>query len=450
MPPRRTRRPAPAGLTRRRFLSSAALAGATFFVPKLSTRARAAATSGGRSGDLRIGLTGCGSQGRTLLLAALKIPGVRFQAVCDVWPYHQRYAANILKEYKQPVTSYTDHGEMLAKERLDAVLIATPDWVHAGQTTAAVKAGAHVYCEKEMATTVDDARSMVLAAKKAGRLLQIGHQRRSNPRYRHAENLIRGESILGRITHAYGQWNRSRPLEQGWPRGSELDAAALKRSGYDTMERLRNWRWYRKFSSGPIADLGSHQVDIFGWFLGQPPSGVLAAGGNESFPAREQPDHVMAIYEFKGPNGAARGFYQVLNTTSWGGYYETFMGEDGSLTISEDPKIGYMLREPQAGKKEWEDDAAKIQSMGKEAIELKIGETRKTGTGEHEEIGGAADAKKPPHQPHLENFFGAIRGEATLTCPGEEGFRTCVAILRTNDALAAGKRIVIDPQEYDL
>src|SRR5687767_10110701 len=189
------RRPTTTGLTRRRFLSSAALAGATFFVPRLATRARAAVTPGGRSGDLRIGLTGCGSQGRTLLLAALKIPGIRFQAVCDVWPYHQRYAANILKEYKQPVTSYADHAEMLAQEKLDAVLIATPDWVHARQTIAALKAGCHVYCEKEMATTVEDAGAMVKTAKAHGRLLQIGHQRRSNPRYRHAENMIRGESI---------------------------------------------------------------------------------------------------------------------------------------------------------------------------------------------------------------------------------------------------------------
>ncbi len=444
------RRPTATGLTRRRFLSSAALAGATFFVPRLARRASAATTPAGRSGDLRIGLTGCGSQGRTLLLAALKIPGVRFQAVCDVWPYHQRYAANILKEYKQPVTSYADHAEMLAKEKLDAVLIATPDWVHANQTIAALKAGCHVYCEKEMATTLEDARAMVRTAKAQGRLLQIGHQRRSNPRYRHAENLIRGESILGRITHAYGQWNRARPLEQGWPKGSELDAATLKKAGYDTMERLRNWRWYRKFSSGPIADLGSHQVDIFGWYLGTQPNGVLATGGNESFPNHEQPDHVMAIYEFKGPNGTARAFYQVLNTTSHGGYYETFMGEDGSLTISEDPKIGYLLREPQADKKEWEDDAAKVQGMGKDAIELKVGETRKTTGGEQEAIGAEADAKKPPHQPHLENFFGAIRGEATLTCPGEEGFKTCVAILKTNDAMAAGKRVVIDPKAYDL
>lgn len=448
---RRPARPvSPKGLTRRRFLSSAALAGATFFVPRLTSRSRAAQTPQGRSGDLSLGLTGCGSQGRTLLLAALKIPGVRFKAVCDLWPYHQKYAANILKEYKQPVTAYADHDEMLRKEKLDAVLIATPDWVHARQTIAAVKAGCHVYCEKEMATTLEDARAMVMAARTAKRLLQIGHQRRSNPRYRHAEGMIRGESVLGRITHAYGQWNRSRPLEQGWPKGSELDAATLKRSGYDTMERLRNWRWYRAFASGPIADLGSHQVDIFSWFLDAHPRAVLATGGNESFPHHEQPDHVMAIYEYAGGNGTTRAFYQVLNTTSHGGYYETFMGEDGSLTISEDPKIGHLIREPQAGKKEWEDDAEKIQTMGREAIELKVGETRKAADGEQEALGADADAKKPPHQPHLENFFGAIRGETTLTCSGEEGYKTCVAILRTNDAVKAGKKILIDPKEYEI
>jgi len=73
---------------------------------------------------------------------------------------------------------------MLDKEQdLDAVIVATPDFWHSPHTVACLEAGLHVYCEKAMSNTLDGARKMVLAARKTKRLLQIGHQRRSNPKY---------------------------------------------------------------------------------------------------------------------------------------------------------------------------------------------------------------------------------------------------------------------------
>ncbi|MEK7767574.1 MAG: Gfo/Idh/MocA family oxidoreductase, partial [bacterium] len=367
-----------------------------------------------------------------------------------IWPYHQKYAANILKEYGQETAVFADFREFLAGAKdLDAVLIATPDWVHAEPSIACLKAGRHVYCEKEMATTVADARAMVAASRAVGKLLQIGHQRRSNPRYRHADAFVNREHLLGRVTHAYGQWNRARALEQGWPKAHVLDADTLKRYGYDSMERFRNWRWYKKFSSGPIADLGSHQVDIFTWFLRANPEAVLATGGGGYYPGREWPDHVMAIYEYKTAAGPVRAFYQVLNTTSHGGYYEAFMGDAGSLEISEDPKVGHFFRETVAEKAAWEDDAERVLTMGKEAIELKVGETRKAdGRVAENAFQLEEDAKKPVHQPHLENFFAAIRGRGTLSSPAAEAFATTVAILKTNEAVAAGCRVPIAPRDF--
>ena len=128
----------------------------------------------------------------------------------------------------------------------------------------------------------------------------------------------------------YGQWNRARLYELGWPKGKELDDERLKQYGYDTMDRFRNWRWYRKFSGGAMADLGSHQVDVFNWVLNGPPKAVLAAGGLDYYDGkgREWYDNVMAIYEYDAEYGPVRGFYQVLNTTSHGGFFETFMGDE--------------------------------------------------------------------------------------------------------------------------
>ena len=435
-------------LTRRDFIRSAAVTSAGI----LLTRGAFAQEAKPKVNDLNVALIGAGSQGRVLLAACLKIPGVRFKAVCDVWPYSQTYAANILRKYDMPVNVYPDYQEMLAKEQgLDAVIIATPDWVHAEQTLACLKAGKHVYCEKEMANTLEGAKQMVLAARQSGKLLQIGHQRRSNPRYWHGKRLIEKDKILGRIAHVYGQWNRSVDQSQdlGWPQKYEMDKATLSKYGYDSMMQFRNWRWFKKYSAGAIADLGSHQIDIFNWFLGVPPQNVVASGGLDYYKDREWYDNVMAIYQYGPQSGTVRGFYEVVNSTSFGGYYEAFMGDEGTLVLSEDTNIGYMMREVRAKKREWEDDASKVSKMGKDAIELKIGETRRAdGKKDAQSLKMAADLQKPIHQPHLENFFDAIRNGTPLNCPPEVAYETAVTVLRVNEAVAEGKRLEFKPEDF--
>ena len=135
--------------------------------------------------EINVALLGAGAQGQVLMEAMLRIPGLRFRAVCDIWTeYNLRRVVNTLKRFKQEPNGYADYREMLDKEKeLDAVIVATPDFWHARHTTDALKAGKHVYCEKEMSNTLEGARSMVLAQRETGKLLQIGHQRRSNPRY---------------------------------------------------------------------------------------------------------------------------------------------------------------------------------------------------------------------------------------------------------------------------
>lgn len=438
-----------AGLTRREFVQSATAAGLMMTMPAWARQTRPA-----RSDQLAVGIIGTGSQGQTLIKLCLKdlADQVRFVAVCDIWPFWREYAARLLARYEQPVSAYEDYREMLASEKhLDAVIIATPDWVHAEQTIACLRAGKHVYCEKEMSNTVAGARQMVEAARQTGKLLQIGHQRRSNPRYWHALKMIDNDRILGRITHAYGQWNRARLLERGWPKGKELDAQTLRRYGYDSMNHLRNWRWYRKYGAGPIADLGSHQIDIFNWFLHARPQAVLASAGVDYYADKgvEWYDNVMAIYEYHTGAGPVRAFYQVLNTTSQGGYYEQFMGDEGALVISDDPRVGHIFREVHAKRRDWEAEAAKVDQMGREAIELKIGETltpEGTRTPEAQKL--LELAAKDSRTLHLANFFDAIHNGTPLNCPAKLAFETCVSVLKVNEAIVAARRLEYQPEEF--
>jgi len=100
--------------------------------------------------EINVALLGAGAQGQVLTDAMLRIPGLRFRAVCDVWTeYNQRRVVNQLKKFKHEVNAYEDYREMLDKEReLDAVVIATPDFWHASHAVDCLKAGKHVYCEK--------------------------------------------------------------------------------------------------------------------------------------------------------------------------------------------------------------------------------------------------------------------------------------------------------------
>ncbi|PTX95607.1 Gfo/Idh/MocA family oxidoreductase [Opitutus sp. ER46] len=454
--------PSGPGCTRRHFLSTSAKLGTVILAAPHVARAAV-----GGPATVNVALVGCGLQGRVLLNAALRIPGVRFRAVCDIWPRNRVRAERLLGKFGHDVTGFENHAEMLATVRdLDAVLVATPDFVHAEHTNAGLRAGKHVYCEKLMAHTVEAARSMVLTARETGKLLQIGHQRRSNPRYRHArDRLVREARLFGRITQATAQWNRAVAADFAVPATQAVPEATLQRYGYANLHEFLNWRWFRRYSGGPISDLGAHQIDIFNWMLGANPSSVLAGGGADYYRNHEWYDNVVAIYEFPTADGVVRATYQVSTTTSaGGGYHEYFMGDQGALKISEDPANTAVYREAHAP--DWDPLVAKglVARRGsgqavarypweKPRPAFALPAPRKSVLDVRETAALAAwdlpvRLDQPIHQPHLENFFAAIREGTPLACPAESAFATAVTVLSVNDAVAARRMLTLRPEDF--
>jgi predicted dehydrogenase len=335
-------------MDRRSFLRSTAAGGAGLVLSPA-----AFGSNNIKTDDINVALLGAGEQGQILADICCRMPAVRFKAVCDIWTsYNQRKTSRRLKAYGHQHNTYTDYREMLDKEKdLDAVIIATPDFRHAEHAVSCLKAGLHVYCEKEMSNSLEGARKMVQAAMETGKLLQIGHQRRSNPRYIHCyEKLIKQAKLLGKITAINGQWNRSAQPDLGWPKKHSIDEATLRKYGFESMQQFRNWRWYRNLGGGPMADLGSHQIDIFNWFLDALPKSVVASGGTDYYDKQSHQwyDNIMAVYEYETAQGTVRAFYQALTTNSNGGYYETFMGDQGTLRISESAAQSALYSEPSA------------------------------------------------------------------------------------------------------
>lgn len=441
---------------RRRFLGSTLAAGTGLILSSSGF----AQNQKDQSDELSIGIIGAGAKGQNLIDICLKMSKdspVRFRAICDIWEsLNLKRVCSLLKRVGHEANGYVDYRELLDKEKgLDAVIVATPDFCHAQQTIDCLSAGLDVYCEAPMSNTVEDARRMVKAAKKTGKLLQIGHQRRSNPRYIHCyENLLHSAKILGRITAINGQWNRPARPDIGWSRRKVMDQETLAKYGYKTMHQYKNWMWYKGLGSGPVGFYGSGQLDVFNWFLDAVPKTVTARGGTYYYDKKKHEwfDTVMAVFEYETEKGTVSAFYQTIMSNGYGGSFEAFLGNEGTLEISESAARGGIYRDPQAG--DWE-------------TWVRLGFVSKPGEAEQEapESEGVIEVAqtKPPtvyelpvkmsdpyHKPHLQNFFDAVRGQAKLNCGAETAYKTTVSILKVNEAIQAGKTLEFKTNEFEV
>ena len=437
-------------IDRRQFIKSSAAVGASLIlVPHVLKGGKTFGVS-----DINVALLGAGAEGQVLMNACLKIPGIRFKAVCDIWSeYSQKRVYRLLRKYGHELNKYEDYKEMLAIEKdLDAVIIATPDFWHAEHATACLEAGLHVYCEKEMSNTLEGARQIVEATQKSGKLLQVGHQRRSNPRYIHCyENIIKESKMLGRITPINGQWNRAIQPDLGWPDKYAIPHERLEKYGFKSMAQFRNWRWYKGLGGGPVVDLGSHQIDIYSWFLDAVPSSVMASGGTDYYDKKthEWYDTVMALFEFDTPEGKVRASYQTITTNSNLGYFENFMGDKGTLQISESAGRAGIYREQSAPLWDKWVDKGFINSPVEDAPSPTNGavlDVRETVAPPKYEL--PITFNDPYHKPHLENFFNSIRGTETLNCPAEVGYETAVAVLKVNEAVENASPVKYNKSEF--
>ncbi len=256
----------PLSISRRNFLSKSlagAGAGLLLGAPNI-LRAQTA----GSADNINVALIGMGKQGRVLFEAMSNIPGLHFQAVCDIWDYNRNGGvAKVNALQGSRPNAYVDVDEMLATEKgLDAVVIATPDFWHSPHTVKCLEAGLHVYCEKMMSDTIDGARAMVHAMEKSGKLCQIGHQRRSNPRYRFVlDNLIRGQKICGQITNVNGQWNRAVSSSQdlGFNPKLTIKQDILEKYGFKSIKSIVEIKFVEKMPETAWHDLQPSEYGFF-------------------------------------------------------------------------------------------------------------------------------------------------------------------------------------------
>ena len=240
---------------RRNFLK--AVAG----VPALAGLGVAAATRGPvTGGPVRVGLIGVGGEGR-VLLAQVDPAFAEVKALCDINPAQLMRADEVLAKTGKPkATHYADYKEMLAKEDIEGVIIATPLWSHAEHTVTCLEAGKHVLCEKMMAWDVEGCERMRQAARRTGRVLEIGYQRFYSAMYQAAYQGIIKAGTLGDIYTSRIAWHRN----GNWRRVGDPPTPAYDPSpwGYKEWEHLLNWRLYKQYSRGLLAELATVKTGV--------------------------------------------------------------------------------------------------------------------------------------------------------------------------------------------
>jgi len=419
-------------LGRRNFLR--ALAG----TPALAALGTAAALKGPvRGGPVRLGYIGLGGQGRVLLDQTDPRFG-EVVALCDINPAQLRLADEALaKKSRAGVPHYAEWREMLEKERIEGVVIAAPLWMHADIAVGCLEAGKHVLCEKMMAWDEDGCRRMAEAARKAGRVLEIGYQRCYNPVYQAAHTGIVRAGLLGEVYHARLVWHRNGNWRrQGEPPSPDYDPS---RWGYPSFEHLLNWRLYRRYSKGLLAELGSHQVGVTDWFFGGVPEAVSGTGGVFRFKdGREVPDHVYVIFEY--PQGRTVVFTSI-ESNAFDHYYEALFGTKATLILRGETEA-YLFDETTKGapRPTGIDVTPRTGGPVVDASESRAADAAGvSGFGSSQRLTERVQA----YRAEVAGFCGSVRTGAPLKCGVEQARLSARACLRAQEAIDRKERLLV-------
>jgi predicted dehydrogenase len=291
-------------LNRRGFMATSAGALASWMA---GPGAFAAETGAGK----RVGLIGCGWYGKCDLLRLLQVSPVEVVALCDV-------DRNMLNEAGALVASrqvsrktprlHGDFREMLKEKDLDLVVIGTPDHWHALTALEAMEAGADLYLQKPISVDVVEGKAILDTARRLGRVVQVGTQRRSTPHLIEAKQRFIDDKQLGNIGHIelfsyYHMRARGNPADEAPPEGLdwEMWCGPAPKRPFNKSIHPRGWRSFREYGNGILGDMCIHMLDTVRWMLDLGwPLRISSNGGAYVDPGSiaTVPDTQVAMFDF--------------------------------------------------------------------------------------------------------------------------------------------------------
>jgi predicted dehydrogenase len=418
--------------SRRSFLKSALAAG----VAPLILPSRIWSAEAKPNDRLTLGFIGCGIQSRGLLGGFLGKKETQTVAVCDVdttrrenhrKTVEEHYAKAANAEGYKGCAAYTDFRELLARKDIDAVVIATPDHWHAIIGIAAAAAGKDIYCEKPLTDTIHEARALVDAVRKHGRVFQTGSMQRSMREFRVACGLARN-GVIGKISRVEsgfggpGKWCDlpAQAVEPGLDWNLWLGPAPMREyneilSPRGIHKHFPMWRMYREYGGGMVTDWGAHHLDIAQWGLGMDDSG---------------PVEVIPPADFdKAESGAKLVYANGVEVTHIKENGVTFFGSDGEIHVNRG-KFALKLKGEQKAKSLAKEDAPPLAAQ-LDAVE--------------KEFLTDAKVKLYASDDHKADFLASIKTRKPPITDVEIGARTVTCCHLTNFAYYHGQRLKWDP-----
>ena len=405
--------------SRRHFIGTAAagMAGIAL-VPSLRSCTKAVAGS-----EVTLGFIGLGRQAMFLLDGFINLEGVSVVAGCDVYGRKRTRFENQVNEFNAEqrksieVKTYERSADLLAREEIDAVVIATPDHWHALHAIEACKAGKDVYLEKPMTFTIKEGQALVQTVRATNRILGLGSQQRSDPNFQHAVNLVQSGALgtiekisafIGAPPTPYNLPEEEIPEDLNWDLwlgplpgdihyNNELNPPISLNPPQDE-QFWGGWRWYKEMGGGFTTDWGAHMFDIAQWGLGMDGSGPV-----ETSPIGDGSEYMT----FKYKNGV------VLTSEPFNEQFTKgvkFQGDQGWIEISRDHYLASdeKLNPPQA------------ESYGEEV---------------------PYETKSAHHQ----NFIDSVRKRIDPVVPVETGHSSCTVCTIGNIACDLGRTVKWDP-----
>jgi len=415
--------------SRRTFLKSTALASGALALPQFVR-----ATAFGANDRIRFAVIGCGGMGTGHLGSLVKrseTDNIQVVGVSDVYQRRLTRAKNICKG-----DGYLDYRKLLERKDLDAVLIATPDHWHAKISIDAMEAGKHVYVEKPMTHTVEQALELREAVKRTGKTLQVGPNGTANDSYWAAHEAIKTGRI-GKVTWAHGSYNRNARLCL-FNEHQKIDpSAGPDKSGEDyidwdmwlghqwglapkiawTPEHFFRFRKYWPYNGGVATDLLYHKlapllIAIAG-ANGEYPRRVSATGGQYiEKDGRDIPDTFLMTADYP----SEWSLFLVSTLTNDAGLPDKIYGKHGTMELGGEPAL------------RWNGDFKedfKAKNDGKEEVRLPIKQRR--------DLEG--------------NFIDVLRGKDQLACNADLGCATMVAIKMAVESFRQSRTLLWDAKE---
>jgi predicted dehydrogenase len=389
----------------------------------------------------RVGLIGTGWYGKSDLFRLIQVAAVDVVALCDVDKKLLEEAGKMVSERQASRAVpklYGDYRKMLADNKLDIVIIGTPDHWHALNMIDAVKAGAHVYVQKPISVDVIEGEAMVAAARKYNKVVQVGTQRKSTPHLIDAKKQVVDAGLLGKISHVemccyFHMRNNGNPPVEKVPDFLDYDLwtgpAPLR--PYDGLPHIRWWRTFKEYGNGISGDMCVHMLDTVRWMLKLGwPKKITSSGGIyvQKSGKSNIADTQTAVFEYPEVNC-------VWTHRTWGTpnnpdypWSFTLYGEKGTLWGST-MKADFIPHDKDAKPIHFDvlyEKEKYPEDVTEPAIELNAA---------------------PATRLHMLDFLQAIENKKRPVADIEEGHISTASCILANMAMESGKSIVYDPKQ---